>query len=205
MVSIPININIAVEDSLSEAVLRKIIGQSHSRFSMGYCYSKGGYGYIKRTIRGFNNAAKGTPFLVLADLEAECAPIQIREWLSVPIHPNLLFRIAIREVESWLLADRIGFASFLYINRNLIPNNVDEIADPKQCLINLARRSRKRVLCEAIVPAPRSTAKIGPDYNGQLIYFVENHWSITEATRNSPSLERAVKAISNFKPTWYSQ
>lgn len=203
MVYIPINL--VVEDYLSEAVLRKIIRQSHCRFSIGYCYCKGGYGYIKRKIRGFNNAAKGTPFLVLADLEAECAPIQIRGWLPEPAHQNLLFRIAIREIESWLLADRMGFASFLSINRDLIPNNVDEIADPKQWLINLARRSRKRVLREAIVPAARTTAKVGPDYNGPLAYFVENHWNAIAAMDNSPSLERAVNAIARFEPTWCSQ
>ena len=101
-------INIAVEDSLSEAVIRKIIQHSHRQFTIGYCYCKGGYGYLKRTIRGFNNAAKGTPFLVLTDLEAECPPIQIREWLPEPAHQNLLFRIAVKEVESWLLSDRMG-------------------------------------------------------------------------------------------------
>ena len=198
-------INIAVEDFLSEAVVRKLVQHLNPRFTIGHCYCRGGYGYLKRTLRGFNNAAKGGPFLVLADLEAECPPTQIKEWLPVPIHPNFLFRIAVREIESWLLADRIGFSSFLGISKNLMPNNVDGIANPKQCLLNLARVSRKSVLREAIVPMPRSTAKVGPDYNGQLIYFVENHWNIIEAARNSPSLDRTVKAVANFEPTWYGE
>lgn len=193
-------INIAVEDSLSEAVIRKLVEQFNPRFTVGYCYCRGGYGYLKRTVRGFNNAAKGSPFLVLADLEAECPPTQIKEWLSVPIHPNFLFRIAVKEVESWLIADWLGFASFLGISKNLMPNNVNGIDEPKQCLINLAKRSRKRKLREAIVPSPNSTAKVGPDYNGQLSSFVFNAWNTKEAMRNSDSLYRAVNAISKFQP-----
>lgn len=194
-------VNLAVEDSLSEAVLRRIISVSRTDFTVAHCYCRGGYGYLKRTIRGFNNAAKGTPFIVLADLEAECPPSQVRSWLPVAMHPNLMFRIAVKEVESWLMADRIGFASFLGINRKLMPNNADEIGDPKQYLINLAKKSRQK-LREAIVPSPNSTAKIGPDYNGQLSSFTFNAWNTDEAVKNSDSLYRAVNAISKFQPVW---
>lgn len=196
-----ITFNIAVEDPLSEAIARKIIKQSQYQMVIGNCYRKGGYGYIKRTLPGFNRASKVTPFLVLADLEAECPPIQIRDWLPMPMHPNLLFRIAVMEAESWILADREGLASFLGVSVNLIPNAVDNIADPKQFLINLAKRSHNRAIREAIVPAHSSTARIGPDYNGQVIHFVENYWDIEAATNNSPSLARTVKAITNFKLT----
>lgn len=199
--SVPINL--AVEDPLSETVARRIIEQDpQQRFAIGYCYCKGGYGYLKRTIPGFNNAAKGTPFLVLSDLEAACPPIQINNWLSAPIHHNLLFRIAVREVESWVLADRTGFASFLGISKNLIPRNTDEIEHPKEYLIGLAKGSRKRILREAIVPKPNSTATIGPDYNAVLSSFVNNSWNITEALENSESLRRAVNAINQFQAAW---
>ena len=196
----PTFVNIAVEDRLSEAVLRRIIEQSGQGFTVGYCYCKGGYGYLKRTIHGFNNAAKGTPFVVLADLEAACPPIQIREWLPIHQHPNLLLRVAVKEIESWLLADRAGFASFLGISEKLIPKKPDDINNPKQCLIDLARRSRKRTLHEAIVPSPSTTAKVGRDYNGQLSSFVYGAWNLRGAAGNSDSLRRAVNAINTFQP-----
>ena len=44
----------------------------------------------------------------------------------------------------------------------------DEIENPKQFLMQLAAKSRKREVREAIVPSPGSTASIGPDYNGKL-------------------------------------
>ncbi len=199
----PIPIRIVVEDELSDAFVRRILKESHNTFAVGISYGKRGYGYIKEKIGAFNEAAKGTPFLVLSDLEeAECAPTQINEWLQIPKHHNLLFRIAVREVESWLLADRSGFAYFLNIKKELIPENVDGINDPKQLVISLARRSRKRTLREAIVPIPDSTARVGPDYNGQLSSFVFDTWNIVEAIKHSDSLRRAVNAINNFQPIW---
>lgn len=198
----PIPINIVVEDDLSEAFLQRILKESSTTFAIGYSYGRRGYGYIKRRVKAFNNAAKGTPFLLLVDLEAECAPRQIQEWLSVPMHHNLLFRVAVYEVESWLLADRVGFASFLGISRRFIPESVDNINNPKQFLINLAKRSPKRSLREAIVPTQSSTAKLGPDYNGQLSSFVINVWNLREAMKTSDSLRRAVNAINKFQPIW---
>jgi hypothetical protein len=119
----------------------------------------------------------------------------------VPKQPNLIFRIAVREIESWLLADRTGFASFLNIKKQLIPLNPDGIRDPKRLLINLAKRSHRRLIRNAIVPTPGNTARIGPDYNGQLSYFVTNIWNIEEALKNSDSLRRTVKAINGFQST----
>ena len=193
-------INLAVEDDLSEAVLRKILQDGRV---VGDCYKRGGYGYLKKNIRGFNVAAKGMPFLVLTDLDSrECAPALIEDWLPVPIHHNLLFRVAVREVESWVLADRDRFAEFLGIRKTLVPVNVDAIDDPKEGLINLARKSRKRGLREDIVPTEGSTAKQGPDYNGRLKSFVEEFWNPYEAMHNSPSLERTIRAVENFQPEW---
>ncbi|MEW6378311.1 MAG: hypothetical protein AB1611_01755 [bacterium] len=165
--TVPISIDIAVEDSLSEAVLRKVIDQSGRHWQVGTCHQRGGFGYLKQKIEGFNSAAKGKPFLVLTDLDrADCPIALIQEWLTVPRHPDLLFRVAVREVESWLLADRTGLAQFLGIQESLVPGDPDTIPDPKQCLISLARKSRYRALRSDIVPLPGSTAKQGRNYNG---------------------------------------
>lgn len=198
----PTPVNIVVEDYLSEVALRRVLAGSSVGYIVGTCYSGRGYGNIRQKMSAFNNAAKGMPYVVLVDLVAGCAPMQIRQWLPIPKHPNLLCRVAVREIESWLLADRSGLASFLGIARKLVPSNPDEIPDPKECLVNLAKRSRKRDLREALAPKPNSTAKVGPDYNGQVAYFVANRWDIAEAAKNSDSLRRAVHAIDTFKPVW---
>ena len=198
-----IHINLVFEDALSEAVLKQMLKQSQRPFSVGQCLNQRGYGKIKKIISGLNYAAKGMPYLVLTDLDnAECPLVIISEWLTQPKHPNLLFRIAVKEVEAWLLAHREAFAKFLGISVDLIPGDADRIPDPKQLLITLARRSRKRKLRDAIVPDPNSTATIGKDYNGQLIQFVNKSWQVASAQTNSPSLERAMNALMNFQPTW---
>jgi hypothetical protein len=189
MVQIPVNL--AVEDQLSEAVLRKILHYSKRPYVVGTCYNRGGFGYLKKTIAGFNNAAKGTPFIVLTDLDAaECPPSLIRDWLPRRKHPNLVFRVAVREVESWLLADGNGLSKYLLIRKELIPQDVDTLSDPKQTLVNLARKSRYREIKNAIVPRMYSTAKQGPDYNGKLLPFVSNNWNVTNAMKNSISLKK---------------
>lgn len=197
-----IPINLVVEDDLSEVVLQKIFTESTRNYAVGTIYGKTGYGYIKQKIEAINEAAKGTPFAIIVDLEEECPPVQLREWIHRPLHPNLIFRIAVNEVESWLLADKKSFASYLNISETLIPNNADSIPSPKNFLIQLAKRSRKRLLREAIVPVDNSTARVGPDYNGQLSSFVFTNWSIKEAIKNSDSLKRAVEAINTFVPQW---
>lgn len=198
-----IPINLAVEDVLSEMVLRAILHQSSRCYEVGICYQKHGFGYLKKNIMGFNNAAKGIPYLVLTDLDRiECAPVLINEWLPHGKHENLIFRIAVREVESWLLAHKTTFASFLGISRSLIPDNPDEIAFPKRKIIEIASKSRRREIRESIVPAPGSTAKKGPAYNATLISFVYNFWNVNEAKSNSPSLKRAFEDIMNFNPVY---
>ena len=195
-------INLVVEDALSEAVVREILRQSGRSFVIGSCSNRRGSGNIKNIISGLNNAAKGTPYFVLTDLDnIECPLALISNWLPQQSrHPNLIFRVAVREVEAWVLAHRQAFSEFFGIPIQSIPINVDRIDDPKQFLVNLARKSKKRIIREAIVPATNSTAQIGKDYNGQLVQFVHQTWKIDEAKSCSESLTRAINKIANFEP-----
>jgi hypothetical protein len=99
-----------------------------NRYAVGTPYRRGGYGYLRQTIHGWNSAAKGIPFIVLTDLDtAECPARLITDWLHVDEHPNLLFRIAVREVESWLLADPTNLSAFLNLRTMPVPANTDAI------------------------------------------------------------------------------
>src|SRR5208283_2996534 len=110
----PVPINLVVEDILSESILRNILGHFENNFIIGTCYGQTGKGYIKKNINGFNNAAKGIPYLVLTDLDREeCPPSLFQEWFNSQKHPNLIFRVAVKEVESWLLAHKEAMAKFL--------------------------------------------------------------------------------------------
>jgi hypothetical protein len=198
-----IPVNLATEDRLSEAVLRKLLLHSDRGYAIGTAYGHSGFGYLRKTIVGWNRGARGIPFVVLTDLDlADCPLALTREWLSGPKHPNLLFRVAVREVESWLLSDPEHLAAYLGVRRSLIPDGPDQLQDPKYALVELAKRSRFAGIRSRIVPRRMSTAKEGPDYNGCLIEFVDALWDVDQATHNSPSLRRTVDRLAAFTPTW---
>jgi hypothetical protein len=99
------------------------------------------------------------------------------------------------EVESWVLADRAQFSSFLSVPEHRIPANTDQIPQPKEFIVTLARRSRRKDIREDLVPAVGSTAPVGPAYNPRLAAFVVDSWDPTAASGASPSLARAVERL----------
>jgi len=200
MSSIPVNL--AVEDELSEAVLRQLLHFLSRGFAVGRAYRRGGSGYLRRTIHGWNRAARGTPFVVLTDLDRYlCPKALVGDWLSEPQHANLVFRVAVREVEAWLLADVVNFARYLAVQQAWMPARPDTVPDAKRALVDLARKSRSSDVRHRIVPKQGSTARQGPDYNGCLVSFVARHWDIGAAAEQSPSLARTVNRLSTFEPS----
>src|SRR5258708_5972587 len=175
-----IAINLVVEDTLSKNVVHAMLKHSGQDFFVNVVYDNGGNGYIRSKIKNFNQSARGSAYLVLTDLDTyACAPMLRAEWMApATIHPNLIFRVAVKEVEAWLLADRQGFANFLGVRRDLVPENPELIQDPKGTLINLVAGCRKRKIKNAIVPDLATKAKQGPNYNGALSEYVVSSWNI---------------------------
>jgi hypothetical protein len=137
--------------------------------------------------------------VILVDLDRHTCPVHLfAEWGIAAIPPRLLFRIAIREVEAWLLADRRGIARFLRIPEAKITTKPEELVDPKQELINLTRRCKAVRFRDEIVPAAGSSAKVGPFYNVHFSTFVAQSWDVDAAEENSPSLKRARDRLKQF-------
>ncbi len=156
---------------------------------------------MKKKIRAFNKAAQSIPFLILTDLDnSPCPPQMIKSWLDIPKHPNLLFRIAVREVESWILADREAIAGFLGISEKKIPDDTDSLPDPKAFLIQLARKSKSRSLREELAPPSGATSRQGPNYNNRIIAFIRDTWNADAASQHSRSLRRALERLRKFEP-----
>lgn len=195
-----IPINLVVEDDLSEAIARELLSQSTKKYSVGVVYKKQGNGYIRKHLPMFNHAAKFTPYFVLTDLDNMKCPLElINKQINFVQNNNLIFRIAVKEVESWVMAHRLAFAKFLNVDIIRIPENVDSIKNPKEFLIRLAKSSPNVLIRNSIIPAPNSNAKKGPDYNGKLIDFTLSAWKAKDAAKYSKSLSRAMNAIKNFK------
>ena len=201
-------VNLAVEDELSEHLLRATIAQTGRPMLVGAVHGRQGSGYLKRMLPAFQNAARGSAWLVMTDLDDRtCTPKLIEDWFGCRIadytkhcHPNLIFRVAVRESESWVMADREAFAEFLGIAAHNLPTETDTIADAKKCLLDLARMSKKRDLKNDLVPRPGDKRTIGPDYNGRLADFVHSSWRASRAKNSSASFRRAFSALNVFHP-----
>jgi hypothetical protein len=194
-----IYINLVYEDYLSEAVMTKLVSHFTGKYSIQNSYSGNGFGYLKSNIKGFNQASKSIPFFMLTDLDNyTCPPELIDDWITFPLNQNFIFRIAVREVESWLMADIEGLSGFLKVSKTIFPKEPEIEQDPKDRLIQIARRSRTRSIRDDIIPINKN-AKIGPNYNGRLIEFVSQKWSIENAKKRSISLSRALDKLEHFK------
>jgi hypothetical protein len=193
----------AVEDALSEAVLRRVLTGRPVRYEVGAVYGHRGFGYLKTKAGAFNNAARACPFLLLTDLDNHgCPPELVTEWLSgQPKHDSFLFRVAVREVESWLLGDMANLKSFLHVRGAPTLAAPEALQDPKQELLRLSVRSRVRQTRDALVWRDKNSGRLlqGPDYNGTLARFVAAQWNITTARRACPSLTRLFIALQRLE------
>jgi hypothetical protein len=161
-----------------------------------------GFGQLKVGIPKYRNASLDLPHVVLTDLDRYACPRELlTDWRATQLPASMLLRIAVREVEAWLLADRAGIANFLNIPRTKVPTDPETIADPKQTLVNLARKSRRRRLAEEIAPSAGSAAPIGPMYNSHLSWFASTGWNVASARISAPSLDRTMNRIEQFMVT----
>ncbi len=190
---------LAVEDELSAAVMCKHVQATGRGFVITRIMNARGCGQLKAGMEKFRTACHVLPHVVLTDLDQYlCPPALIAAWKAKALPPQLLLRIAVREVEAWLLADRDGIANFLSVAKNKVPQNPEAEVDPKRTLINLARKSRKRRLSIELVPETGSSASIGPLYNVRLSGFVTTNWDVERARTASPSLDRALTRLASF-------
>lgn len=165
----------AVEGSLDEAVVCRLI--SHVGGEPGTVYGKNGKPFLKDRIGGYNNAARHVPWVVLVDLDAQegCAPPVRAAWLPSPA-PRMCFRVAVRAVEAWLLADAESLTRFLRIPRGKIVADPESLDHPKRTMVNLARLSRRRDIREDMVPREGSGRTAGPAYTSRLVEYVTGRW-----------------------------
>lgn len=190
----PVVISAAVEGIVDEAVVRRLIASTGGH--PGPVYGKNGKSALRTRIDGFNNAARHAPWMVLVDLngEEDCAPPLRQSWLPHPA-PMLCFRIAVRQVEAWLMADAEALSNYLGVARNAIPGNPESAPNAKVSMVNVARRSRRAAIRQDMVPREGSGRSVGPAYTSRLIEYAEKQWRPEMAAQNSDSLRRAIACL----------
>jgi len=185
-----IRIVLATEDQLSEEVGLRLA--SEAGLVVGMCLRKDGNGYLRKRIPNFCEMALQQPVFLITDLDQTSCPTKLmKSWLGTKQRPaKLLFRVAVREIESWLLADHEGMRELLGPKAPKLPNQPDALADPKEALLNLAQRATRSVR-DDLVATTGSVASQGLGYNARLGAWIRDHWKPARAADRSPSLAKA--------------
>jgi hypothetical protein len=189
---------LAVEGDVDAAVatrLLQVVG-----LEPGPVHGFRGKNWLDRQIRGYNSAARYADWLVLRDLngDAACAPELTSRLLPRPAK-GMIFRIAVRAVEAWLLADAVNLARFLVVTHSAIPRNVERLTSPKRAMVKVAARSRSRAVREDMVPPKEYSSEIGPAYTSRLIEFANSSWDPRIASGESASLHRCLTALKRHR------
>jgi len=194
-------IYVATEDALSEAIAERLIADENQGMSVAVRVGRRGNSYLRKNLPSYANIARTIPLLMLTDLDrGKCPTDLIDEWQGKRKLPQkMLFRVVVREIEAWLLSDRVGFADFSGIPLYRIPKHPEFLNDPKETLINLVRRYGKRSVKEDILPGRNSTARIGLAYNQSLCGFVQQLWSPAKAAQTADSLRRTIQRIHELR------
>lgn len=184
-------IAIATEDQLSEAIALRLISEIATPNCVTHKLRKDGFGYLRSKMDNWRQMAKHQVMMVLTDLDrADCLVEFRNQWLGgTPLPANLLLRVAVREVESWVLADHIALRTLIGV-KGVLPVTPDELADPKQALLRLAK-SAPREVREDLLKTIDGNVSQGLGYNARLTEWVNSTWSPQRAAERSPSLARA--------------
>lgn len=185
---------------MDEAVVGRLA--EHTGFELAGVYGRKGRPHLLGRLTSYNEAGRRFPWLVLADLDSDaCAPQVLAAWLPAAA-PLMRCRIAVREIEAWILGDRENLASFLSVPLATVPTEPESIPDPKQAMVNLARRSRSASIRRRMVPPEGTRGVTGPAYTATLIEFVRGDtstWRPDVAAQRVDSLARAIRALEDLR------
>jgi hypothetical protein len=188
---------LAIEDELSEAIgLRLLDEQGITPFQP---LGKKGNGYLKTKMQNWIALAKQYPVVLLTDLDRLACPVALRtDWFeNKPLPDTLCFRIAIREVEAWLLADTIAINTLMGKTIK-VTTEPEALEDPKTHLLNLVATKGSRALKEDMIRVDAGSVRQGVGYNARLCHMVRTEWNPARAAERSPSLARARQRLAEL-------
>jgi hypothetical protein len=191
---------LATEDMLSETVGKKLVNEHFGSVDI-IPLRKAGFGYLKGKVGSFIQLARKNLVIVLTDLDAgACAATLIEKWFGkgTQLPDGLIFRVAVREIESWVMSDHKAFADFLDIDARRLARDPDGLVDPKRELLRLARGA-PRELRGDLLPLRGAPTSQGLGYNARLSNFVATAWDSSRARTVSGSLNRACSRLAEAR------
>jgi hypothetical protein len=186
-----IPIALATEDELSQAIALRLIFELKRPHRVIHKLGLKGNGYLRTKMDSWCQMAEHQIMMVLTDLDRANCLVEFRDqWLAGRSLPaSLVFRITVREVESWVLADHQAMRE-LVGKKGVLPAAPDALHDPKQTLLGLSKTAPKSVRDDLIKTIDGQLSQ-GLGYNARLTHWVNTVWSPERAAERSPSLARA--------------
>jgi hypothetical protein len=174
----PVSVSGAVEGPTDDPVLQRIVAAKGGLVHRVQVLH--GKASLRSRLPGYNAAARHQAWLVLVDLNGShtCPAALVQDWLPAPSH-LMRFRVVVRSIESWLLADRERFASFFSVSASHVPASPDALPNPKQSLLAAVARSRRRAIREDMLPRSGSGRSVGPAYKSRVVEYashLESGW-----------------------------
>lgn len=189
---------LAVEDDLSKAVGLRLLAELPVPVTPNLILHKGGSGYLKSRMNSWREISQRQIVLILTDLDRAACPLALRtDWLGkTPSPANLMLRIAVREVESWVLADHVAVRKLIG-DKGTLPPLPDDLEDPKQHFLNIAKLASRRVR-QDLVKESGAVCSQGIGYNACLTAWVQSVWCPERAAGRSPSLQRTRRRLNEL-------
>lgn len=192
---------LVVEGAVDEMVMRTVLASR--QIVPRQVIITGGKNQLDVRLPTYNRAARHQPWIVLrdGDHDASGCPVILRSRLLGPHQDaRMCLRIAIRTVESWMLADRDRFAEFFGVITARVPTSPEQLDSPKNAVVNTCRRSRRREIRSGMTP-PEGSSGVGPEYTRLMSEFAEHYWRPDIAASAAESLERTLREIDRLVST----
>lgn len=157
---------------------------------------------IKNKLQQLVRLGKKTPIVFVFDSDGDCAVDILKQTCPEGWTDSFCaLNIAIDEGESWLLADKKGFADYFGVAVEDIPisQKMGEVTYPYKTSLyimrNIIPKSRKKEVRDNMCCTERG--KKPATYNVFWKDYINNVWNMNEAEKISDSLSRSINRIKN--------
>ena len=189
----------AAEGRVDLAVCRRLARDNG--FEPGNEYGGHGKARLDERLSGYNAAARRTPWLVARDMDHDepCPGEIVAKRLPSPSQ-LMCYRIAVRTIESWLVADSDAFSEHFSVSEGQLPRAPELLDNPKQFMLDVLFRSRSRnVRAAMVLKVGNGVLRVGPEYNSELSRFAELEWRPTIAAGRVGSLASALRRLAELR------
>ena len=199
MMLAPLPAEVYVEGTTDVPIIRSLLEAAQWQVDASGIQVARGVKNIRKRMSSHAQAAQYYPRILFVDGDHHC-PKELRvemEGLSqiTPIPAGLIIRVVDVCVESWVLADRDGLATFCGLSPSAVPDPValGRMGSHKEVLLNVLSRARIKDVREA-----KGKLSFGPLYGRRLADFASRHWSAIRAADHNDSLARALDRLTQL-------